>query len=114
MCSGAKLGPLHYLDKFGHIQAETEMLWGLVTCHAVTQADAGLVGNQVEVKMFASTGWKLMESSGAAARVQHPTDPQQQLTILRVNEFEHGRRSMSVVVRDDSTGELHVFCKVSR
>ena len=59
------------------------------------------MGNQVEVKMFASTGWKLIESSGAAARVQHPTDPQQQLTILRVNEFEHGRRSMSVYLRHE-------------
>ena len=112
LCSGAKLGPLQYLDKFGHIQAEDQLLWGLATCHAITQADAGLVGNQVEVKMFSSTGWNLIEDNGAAPRVQHPFDAQQQLSIVRVNEFEHGRRSMSVVVRDSHTGELHVFCKV--
>ena len=63
--------------------------------------------------MFASTGWLLIESSGAAPRVQHPVDVQQQLSIVRVNEFEHGRRSMSAVVRDDITEELHIFCKVT-
>ena len=40
--SGAKLDSLHYLDKFGHTQADTELLWGFTTCRAVPQADAVL------------------------------------------------------------------------
>ena len=87
--------------------------WGLATCHNVSRSALGLVGNQVEVKMFAVTGWNLVEVSGQPTRVAHPADARQQLTIVRVNEFEHARRAMSVVALDESTGEMHVFCKVS-
>ncbi len=104
---------VQYPDKAGHIQTEDTLLWGLATCHAVSTSEAsGLVGNQVEVKMFAGTGWHLIEGSGQAPRVQHPVDAGQRLTIVRVNEFEHARRTMSVVALDESSGELHVFCKV--
>jgi len=105
---------VQYLDKAGHIQTDLKLLWGLATCHAVSASEAGgLVGNQVEVNMFSSTGWHLIETNGQAPRVQHPSDAGQQLTIVRVNEFEHARRSMSVVALDECTGELHVFCKVT-
>lgn len=103
---------MHFLDKAGHIQTDSIITWGLATCHNVSNSDLGFVGNQVEVKMFATTGWNLIESSGQPTRVSHPVDAGQQLTIARVNEFQHGRRSMSVVALDESTGELHVFCKV--
>lgn len=103
---------LQYLDKHGHIQTDDIITWALATCHNVSQSDLGFVGNQVEVKMFATTGWSLMEASGQPRRVSHPVDAGQQLTIVRVNEFEHARRSMSVVALDENTGELHVFCKV--
>ena len=62
--------------------------------------------------MFAGSGWELIESSGQAPLVQHPADPDQRFSIVRVNEFDHARRTMSVVALDLSTGELHVFCKV--
>ena len=104
---------LQCLDKNGHIQTDKVLTWGLATCHHVSQSDLGLVGNQVEVKMFATTGWSLIETSGQPTQVRHPVDAGQQLTIVRVNEFEHARRSMSVVTLDERTGELHVFCKVS-
>ena len=102
---------VQYLDKAGHIQTHPNLLWGLATCHAISTSEAGgLVGNQVEVNMFSSTGWQLIETSGQAARVEHAG---QRLTIVRVNQFEHARRSMSVVALDESTGKLHVFCKVT-
>ena len=103
---------LQYLDKNGHLHTDNLITWGLATCHNVSQSDLGFVGNQVEVKMFAVTGWNLIEAGGQPTRVAHPVDPKQQLTIVRVNEFEHARRSMSVIALDESTGDLHVFCKV--
>ncbi|DBB17796.1 TPA: hypothetical protein ACH3X3_002824 [Trebouxia sp. C0006] len=112
--AGISMDTVQYLDKTGHIQTDLKLLWGLATCHAVSASEAGgLVGNQVEVNMFSSTGWHLIETNGQAPRVQHPSDAGQQLTIVRVNEFEHARRSMSVVALDECTGELHVFCKGS-
>lgn len=110
--AGHAMEQLQYLDKNGHIQTDTLVTWGLATCHNVSQSDLGLVGNEVEVKMFAVTGWNLEQMSGQPSRVAHPVDAQQHLTIVRVNEFEHSRRSMSVVALDESSGELHVFCKV--
>lgn len=103
---------LQFLDKNGHIQTDDVITWGLATCHNVSQSDLGFVGNQVEVKMFATTGWNLIEASGQPTRVSHPLNPGQQLTIVRVNEFEHAKRCMSVVALDERTGQLHVFCKV--
>ena len=110
--AGHAMDQLQYLDKSGHIQTDTLLTWGLATCHNVSQSDLGLVGNEVEVKMFAVTGWNLQQMSGQPTRVAHPVDARQQLTVVRVNEFEHSRRSMSVVALDESSGELHVFCKV--
>lgn len=62
--------------------------------------------------MFAGSGWDLQEVNGQPPLVQHPTDPHQRFSIVRVNEFDHARRTMSVVAMDLRTGELHVFCKV--
>lgn len=103
---------LQYLDKNGHLQTDRLVTWGLATCHNVSQSDVGLVGNEVEVKMFSVTGWNLIQMSGQPTRVVHAVDAGQQLAVVRVNEFEHARRSMSVVALDESSGELHVFCKV--
>ncbi|DBA79899.1 TPA: hypothetical protein ACH3X1_008117 [Trebouxia sp. C0004] len=112
--TGISMDAVQYLDKAGHIQTDSKLLWGLATCHAVsTSKVGGLVGNQVEVNMFSGTGWHLIEANGQAPRVEHPSDARQRLTITMVNEFEHARRSMSVVALDERSGELHVFCKGS-
>jgi len=66
-----------------------------------------------QVKMFSSVGWDLAE--GGTAAQQYPTvfnKTGDVYTIVRRNEFEHARATMSVVVQDH-TGELHVYCKVS-
>ena len=49
---------LQYLDKNGHIQTDKVLTWRLATCHNVSQSDLGFVRNQVEVKMFATTGFR--------------------------------------------------------
>jgi len=66
-----------------------------------------------QVKMFSSMGWDLAE--GGTAAQQYPTVFNRTgdvYTIVRRNEFEHARATMSVVVQDHA-GELHVYCKVS-
>ena len=64
--------------------------------------------------MFSSVGWDLLEE-GTTATQQYPVVLNKTtgdlLTIVRRNEFEHSRATMSVVVQDH-TGELHVYCKV--
>jgi cation-transporting ATPase 13A3/4/5 len=62
--------------------------------------------------MFSSIGWELLE--GGTESQPNPivvNKNGEQYTIVRRNEFEHSRATMSVVVQD-SAGELHVFCKV--
>jgi predicted P-type ATPase len=86
---------------------------GLATCHAVTRFGDQFVGNEVEVKMFSAIGWELLE--GGTESQPNPivvNKNGEQYTIVRRNEFEHSRATMSVVVQD-SAGELHVFCKGS-
>lgn len=80
---------------------------GLTSCWAIHGSRA------VQVKMFEATGWELIESPHEPAVVRSQTDPNSGLTILKVNEFDHARMTMSVIVKDNATGELHVFCKVS-
>jgi cation-transporting ATPase 13A3/4/5 len=62
--------------------------------------------------MFSAVGWELLE--GGTESQPNPivvNKNGEQYTIVRRNEFEHSRATMSVVVQD-SAGELHVFCKV--
>lgn len=67
----------------------------------------------MQVKMFSSVGWDLAE--GVTTEQPYPTVYNtctgDVITILRRNEFQHARATMSVVIRD-YTGELHVYCKV--
>ena len=66
----------------------------------------------VQVKMFSSTGWDLVERQHEPAVVVNPADKGDSLTIVKVHEFDHKRMTMSVVVRHNSTGEVSVYCKV--
>lgn len=80
------------------------LLQGLATCHAVTKFGAQFVGNEVEVKMFSSVGWDLAE--GVTTAQPYPTVFNRctgdAITILRRNEFQHPRATMSVVIRDNT------------
>eukprot|EP00667_Euglena_gracilis_P000313 EG_transcript_313 len=72
------------------------LLHAMVTCHTVTCWDGRLVGNEVEVNMFAATGWTLEEEPGRLPRVTSPTGDS--LGLLRRLEFDHGRMTMTVAV----------------
>lgn len=59
--------------------------------------------------MFSSVGWELVEATSEPPRVRSPNGDE--LKIVKRNEFNHARMTMSVVV-EDCHGELHVYCKV--
>jgi cation-transporting ATPase 13A3/4/5 len=90
------------------------ILDALASCHAVSQyinpksKKNELVGNQVEVQMFKSTGCKMEEKAGAVKIFGNGV----QLTIVRKFEFDHAKMCMTVVVRDQRS-ELHSFTKGS-
>ncbi|OWZ18491.1 P-type ATPase (P-ATPase) [Phytophthora megakarya] len=83
----------------------------LATCHSVGSLDGNLVGNEVEVRMFEATGWKLVEREGSQPVVKSPSG--YELEFIKRFDFDHHRMSMSVVVRHRTTGRLLVFCKGS-
>ncbi|DAZ98290.1 TPA: hypothetical protein N0F65_008876 [Lagenidium giganteum] len=97
------------------------MKFALATCHAVGYMDEKLVGNEVEVKMFQSTTWKLVEEILADERTGHDEirtivespDQKYALEIIKRYEFDNHRMSMSVVVEDLQTRRRFVFCKGS-
>ncbi|KAG2763661.1 hypothetical protein JG687_00002421 [Phytophthora cactorum] len=88
------------------------MKFSLASCHAVGSLNGELVGNEVEVKMFKSTQWKLIELEGQLPIVQ-AADGSEELEFVKRFEFDHHRMSMSVVMKQKNTGKLIIFCKGS-
>ncbi|KAE9315331.1 putative cation-transporting ATPase [Phytophthora fragariae] len=88
------------------------MKFSLASCHAVGSLNGELVGNEVEVKMFKSTQWKLIEVEGQLPVVES-ADGSEELEFVKRFEFDHHRMSMSVVMKQKSTSKLIVFCKGS-
>ncbi|KAG0585432.1 hypothetical protein KC19_2G011200 [Ceratodon purpureus] len=105
---GPAFGPLKTPANGDDIEPST--LHGLATCHAVTKFGDRFVGNQVEVMMFSSVGWELVENANEAPCVRSVSG--KELRIVKRNEFDHARTTMSVVVQDKE-GLLQVYCKGS-
>jgi cation-transporting ATPase 13A3/4/5 len=118
--------------RVGALVADAAALPAL-TCAAMAAATSlsrlgsALVGNEVDCKLFAATGWAL-EESGEAADGATPSvmlrsgDGQQRLEVLRRFEFDHGLQCMSALARDvaasaaaeeDAPFDAHVFAKGS-
>ena len=65
----------------------------------------------LQVNMFGGTGWELIEEPGEAPAVREPKSGRV-VSIVRRNEFDHLRMTMSVVASDKGAGRgFHVFCK---
>ena len=61
--------------------------------------------------MFGGTGWELVEEPGEPPAVREPKSGNM-VSIVRRNEFDHLRMTMSVVASDKSAERgFHVFCK---
>ena len=91
--------------------ADPLLLLGLASCHALTilTESKTLVGNQVEVKMFSSTNFELIEQPGQQPLVRNAAG--QVLRLMKRFEFDHSTMTMSVIATDDQSGESFVFCK---
>jgi len=107
---GGQLGDLAHPTESKAGSLDTDMMRALASCHAVAKFGDTFVGNQVEVKMFTSTGWDLIESAGSVELVAQ--DKSDRLHVLRRFEFDHTKQTMSVVVRG-SKGKLLVYTKGS-
>ncbi|TYZ68913.1 hypothetical protein PybrP1_012251, partial [[Pythium] brassicae (nom. inval.)] len=88
------------------------MKYSLASTHALGSLKGELVGNEVEVRMFKSTQWKLVEAEGRLPVVES-ADGKDALEFVKRFEFDHHRMSMSVVMKHRATGKLYVFCKGS-
>ena len=60
--------------------------------------------------MFEATQWSLNGVQGKPTEVSSP-DGSRRLVIVKKNEFDHAKATMSVIVRDQE-GVHYVFCKV--
>jgi cation-transporting ATPase 13A3/4/5 len=93
----------------------------LASAHSVTMLEGKAVGNPVDLEMFTASKWRIVPSSStetdnasnesSSVTVESPDGKRAQ--ILRVMAFEHRLMRMLVVVRDVSSGIVHVFCKGS-
>jgi cation-transporting ATPase 13A3/4/5 len=97
------------LPRVGELVADAAALPALTraACAAATSvARLGdrFVGNEVDCKLFAATGWAAETGGGADASVllRSPCGTQR-LELLRRFEFDHGLQCMSAVVRDAAT-----------
>lgn len=60
--------------------------------------------------MFTAVGWNLIEAPNEPPLV-HKRAGAEEFSIIKRNEFDYGRTTMSVIVRD-SRDQFHVYCKV--
>ena len=116
---------------FATNRAPAEVIRGMACCHAVSIATGlaadgtepqQLMGNEVEVKMFGATGWRIQPVSatndgiatgGRSAGISRVVGGHGSgsLDILRRFEFSHDRMTMSVIARDPFENATYVFCK---
>lgn len=93
------------------------MQMGLSCCHSVTMLHGDHVGNPVDLVMFQATGASLSTDETGHDLILPPTTTSSQkgptLKVLQRFEFQHARASMSIAVKDMTTGHVHVFCKGS-
>ncbi|KAJ2782691.1 hypothetical protein H4R18_002117 [Coemansia javaensis] len=87
---------------------------GVAACHAVAELDGQMIGNPVDIEQFRASQWALAKDTRHLdTLVPPPGSALGTLHVVRRFEFVHARASMSVVVQDERTGQLHVFVKGS-
>lgn len=89
------------------------MQMGLSCCHSVTMLNGDHVGNPVDLVMFQATHASLSKDEAGHDLVIPDNHQGPTLKVLQRFEFQHARASMSIAVKDMTTGHVHVFCKGS-
>merc|ERR1719233_2322510 len=91
------------------------MLAAMATCHSCTKYEdretgiSKFVGNQVEVKMFSRMNAVMTTLPGHNTIIELPENQNRSFEILRRFEFDHGRMTMSVIVKERN--RLMIYCK---
>ncbi|KAJ2676100.1 hypothetical protein IWW42_000769 [Coemansia sp. RSA 1085] len=101
--------------RFGEFTSELKrsdelMQMGMASCHAVKDLNGQLIGNPVDIEQWVASGCALEQGETI---VPPKGSALGTLRVVRRFEFVHARASMSVVVQDERSGQLHVFVKGS-
>ncbi|KAJ2848104.1 hypothetical protein IWW36_003494, partial [Coemansia brasiliensis] len=89
------------------------MQMGMASCHAVKDLNGQLIGNPVDIEQWVASEC-MLERGEYLDKIVPPKDSAlSTLHVVRRFEFVHARASMSVVVQDERTSQLHVFVKGS-
>ncbi|ODA83826.1 hypothetical protein RJ55_02342 [Drechmeria coniospora] len=98
-------------------------LYTMATCHSLRSVDGELVGDPLDVKMFAFTNWTFEEGEqrmgeaedgeqgGLAPSIARPIDGSLELGVLKSFEFVSQLRRASVIVRHFGRKSGDIFVK---
>ncbi|ODN02682.1 putative cation-transporting ATPase 13A3 [Orchesella cincta] len=95
----------------------SQLLRGMATCHSLTYVKGNIVGDPLDLKMFAGTGWNLEEPNTGAETSRFDlltpsvvTSGDVQLGIIREFDFTPHLQRMSVVTNSINR-EMVAYCK---
>ncbi|PWA00110.1 hypothetical protein BB558_003856 [Smittium angustum] len=94
---------------------------GLASCHSLSKLQDKMIGNPVDIEMFKSSGWKFERDLETGERIMIPPSdakcsdgfPYSKVKVIKENEFQHSRLSMSICVQEIDSKDIHIFVKGS-
>ncbi|CAL8109824.1 unnamed protein product [Orchesella dallaii] len=96
----------------------SQLLRGMATCHSLTYVKGNIVGDPLDLKMFAATGWNLEEPNTGAETSRFDvltpslvTKDDVQLGIIREFDFTPQLQRMAVVTNSINPKEMIAYCK---
>ena len=91
---------------------ENDLVFKLfATCHTTKQIQGEFMGDEVDLRMFLYSGYKMSDSEDPNVKFVVKNNRGGELEVLRINQFESKFQSMSVLVRDKSDGKMYNFIK---
>jgi cation-transporting ATPase 13A2 len=115
-------GKTDFLEATGEpeeLDSDNPLLRAMASCHSLTYISGNIVGDPLDLKMFASTGWELEEPSPDQGDIQKfdlltPTVVKKdglELGIIREFEFNSQLQRMSVVVKSLDGPGMMLYAK---
>lgn len=115
----------HYVKKKDFttaFSADHALLRCLACCNDLSRIKTNLVGDPLDIALFRSTNWDIQEYSEAVTKhtllyphrnMQQEKNRDDSFSRIMVNEFKSSLQRMSVMVRDNTTGDVWCFVKGS-
>lgn len=92
-----------------------DIVQGMSLCHSLKKirkdGQDTFLGNLIDRKMFEVTGCEIISGSGTTPDVIVSTNGQDKFIILRQFDFDHKKKTQSVICRHEGTGELWIYTK---